>query len=82
MHSESVGAQCYSRRSWRLSTACFGGHPACLPPLLAAGAAVHQADVDGWTPLYFAVRQGHAAVVGALLAAASDWREGCSSRRR
>jgi ankyrin repeat protein len=45
------------------------GHEAVVAQLLAAGAAVNQADSEGYTPLHWAVSKGHRAVVAQLLAA-------------
>ena len=49
--------------------ACETGHPKCVQLLLAAHAAVDQADGNGDTPLYAACDKGHGDCVRLLLAA-------------
>ena len=52
-----------------LIAACHYGHAECAQLLLAAKAAVDQADTDGTTPLSIACQQGHAECARLLLAA-------------
>ena len=48
------------------------GHLAVVCELLARGADVNAADIDGYTPLITASNFGHVDVVRALLAAGAD----------
>lgn len=47
--------------------ACDNGRLGTMRLLLASGADATTADADGWTPLAFAARCGHLAIVKELL---------------
>lgn len=56
-----------------LHRAVRNGHAATVAALLAAApAGVDAANENGWTPLIYAARWGHAELVSALLAAGAD----------
>lgn len=72
------------RRHYEMSpiqAACAGGHAACVPWLLAAGADVNEGDIMSiGSPLCLAAKGGHMYIVKQLLAAGADVNRECGAR--
>jgi ankyrin repeat protein len=66
----SANHQCWEKpldRFSRLSLACYGGIPNLVSAILDRTDAVDEADSNGYTPLIWAARNGHAHVVELLI---------------